>query len=116
VLAFGAAPVKTAGPGRVQPGSNLRSQGADREKRWIISYRLPGSIHADHDLRCLGRLAARSSNLNCHRVVAPCRAEFGPCGSVDPFVTTPLPDPAEVRRSGTSIPAMKGQESCAISS
>jgi hypothetical protein len=27
VLAFGAAPAKTADPGRVQPGSNLRSQG-----------------------------------------------------------------------------------------
>jgi hypothetical protein len=64
VLAFGAAPVKTAvlaGPNPARTSD--MSRGAGREKHSCISDRLCGRINADLDLRCLDHLANCGNDL-----------------------------------------------------
>jgi hypothetical protein len=58
VLAFGAAPVKTAVPAGPNPAGTCGSLiGAGDEKHRGISLRLRGRIEADLGLHCLARLA-----------------------------------------------------------
>jgi hypothetical protein len=65
VLAFGAAPeCQNRGPGRRQPGQDLRSLAGAGDESHRISARLRDRVDTDLDLRRLGDLANCRSNLS----------------------------------------------------
>jgi hypothetical protein len=69
VLAFGAARLKSRFPPASNPAGTCDRKGRAHERRWIISVWLHGRIDADYDLRDLGSLAARGSNLTAAMTV-----------------------------------------------
>jgi hypothetical protein len=71
VLAFGAARLKSRSPPASNPAGTCDRKGRAHERRWIISVWLHGRIDADYDLRDLGSLAARGSNLTAAMTVYP---------------------------------------------